>query len=155
MSDIVLDAGGIYEKAAEIAERALALPSAEAGYSIGDIADEDTVGAALLNPVLSMLLIEGTLTGCLHALVRAPQAAATILTVSMLPPDGTEATVRVTDMEAARNLLAKSLAGPLDDSQRSALLRAEHPAIIRDSARTSAVMLGLVHLSSEVLVTQA
>lgn len=60
----------------------------------------------------------------------------------------------MTDMEAARNLLAKSLAGPLEDSQRSALLRAEHLDVLRETARGSAVMLGLVHLSSEVLVTQ-
>lgn len=154
MSDIVLDAGGLYEKAAEIAERALALPSAEAGYSLRDIGDDDTLGAALIRPFMAALLIEGTLTGCLHALVRAPQAATTILTVSVLPPPGTEEGVRVADMEAARNLLAKSLAGPLDDSQRAALLRAEHLDVLRDPARGSAVMLGLVHLSSEVLVTQ-
>lgn len=86
MSDIAPDVGGLYEKAAELAERALALPSAEAGYSLRDIGDDDTLGAALMRPFMAALLIEGTLTGCLHALVRAPQAATTILTVSVLPP---------------------------------------------------------------------
>ncbi|TCL80241.1 hypothetical protein EDF31_11316 [Curtobacterium sp. PhB142] len=53
----------------------------------------------------------------------------------------------MSDMEVARNLLA----GPLDDSQRRTLLRTERAAVLSDPDRTSAV----VHLSSEVLVTQA
>jgi|GEM_PF-4911730 len=150
MSDkIYLDAGDLYEKAAEAAERALSA-SASGEYGLEDIADEETLTAAFGNALVGSLLIEGTLTGCLAALAHTPNAAAPPLSGNASGPQGTA--VNDDDLRHAHAILATSLSNQLDEAQRSDLIRAELAhGYLGDSARSSSIVLALFTLSDEII----
>lgn len=148
MSDkIYLDPGDLYEKAADAAECALSV-SACGGYGLEDIAEEETLTAAFGNALLGSLLIEGTLTGCLAALSHVQNAAAPPLSGNASGPQGTA--VNAGDLQHAHAILATALSNQLDESQRSALIRAElEHGYLGDPARSSSIVL--VTLSDEII----
>ena len=148
---IYLDAGALYEKAAEVAERALGVDP-EAGYALTDIDDEATLLAALSTPFVGQLLVEGTLTGCIAALAHTPTVAGTAPNVTVAAPQGTAVTTD--DMRHAQAILATSISGQLDDSGRSAAIRAElDESYTSNPVRLSSIMLALVVLTEEIMVT--
>lgn len=80
------DLGALYEKAAEMAERAVGVDPGT-GYALTDLADdEDALVSLFSSPTTSMIAIQGTLHGCVLALRSVPSHRSGSVKSQVIPP---------------------------------------------------------------------
>jgi len=149
MSIFLTDPGAVYEKAAEISERALVVDP-DTGYSLTDIhEDESTLAGLFLELLTAQMLVEGTLTGCVAAFGQFRSAPALVSNIVGIPsaPEG----VHIDDdqFRTAVDWFQKSLANGLDDAARSALVA---PVIYQegDLTRRTGYVLALMVVADAV-----
>ncbi len=82
----------LHDRAAEVAERVIALDPAM-GFALADIIDDERdLVAALENPVAAHMLVTGTLDGAVKALAHTPDALQRIRELDPMDPPGGDVT---------------------------------------------------------------
>lgn len=107
--------GGLYEKAAEVAERALAVDPGT-GYALTDLADEDTLVTLFSSPTTSMIVIQGTLQGCLAALRSVPKSSEWLRAIVGHPPVPPGLHIEPAEFDSAIEWLTRGATLGLDDA---------------------------------------
>lgn len=144
-----LEPGAIYERAAEVAERALVVDP-DSGFAFGDIIpSEDDLASAFHNPLAAQMIVEGILTGCVVAISQLALGPAVLAEISGRPPAPEEVIVEPEQFDVALSWLKTSIAGTLDDTARSELVT---PVVWgeQDLTRRSAFGLALILLADIV-----
>jgi hypothetical protein len=94
-----VDMTALHSRAAEVAERVIAL-NPGMGFALADIIDDERdLVAALENPVAAHMLVTGTLEGVVKALTHTPDVLTVIRELDPMDPPGGDVTPD--DMETA------------------------------------------------------
>ena len=147
--EFVMDAGALYEKAAEVAERAITVDP-DTGYALGDVVpDEDDLATVFHNTITAQIFVEGTLTGCVTAIGQTRGAASLLAAIDGRPPAPAGVIIEPAQFDTVISWLKVSVAKNLDADQRSKLVV---PVVYGDNdmTRRSAHALALVVVTDAV-----
>lgn len=143
MSEIVMDLGGVYRRVKEVARAAVA-GAPGTSYGLEDVMPEDAWMTVATSPLVSLVPVYATLSGCIEALNSRGVTAAEVERVRGAPP--AEMAVSPEDMRTARSWLADALAADLDEEGCQGMVDRE--AIDRewvaDAVRVTSLVVALV-----------
>ncbi len=143
MSEVVVDMGGLYERAKEAA-RVAVVGSPGTSYGLEDVMPADAWLTVAASSYASLVPVHATLNGCIEGLRSRKATAAEVEQVDGPPPAGMAVTAE--DLRVARSWLADTLAANIDEDGRQTMVDRE--AIDRgwvgNPERVTSLVLALV-----------
>lgn len=106
MSDLVLDLGGVYERAKKAAKQAV-MGSPRTSYGLEDVMPEEQWAAVLSSGMASLLPVSGTLDGCVEAMHEREASAGDVESTQVVAPAGSSVTSE--DISLARSWLVQGI----------------------------------------------
>lgn len=98
---MIVDAGALYEKAAELAERAVALDP-DSGFALTDLVEDELALANLFaEPATCLIVIQGVLDGCLTAFRSYAVAPKWLANIENHPPAPPQVQIGSPEFESA------------------------------------------------------
>lgn len=138
-----MDLGGVYRRVKEVTRAAVA-GAPGTSFGLEDVMPEDAWMTIATSPLVSLVPVYATLSGCIEALSSRRVTAAEVEGVRGAPPAGMA--VSPEDMRTARSWLADALAAGLDEEGCQGMVDRE--AIDRewvaDAVRVTSLVVALV-----------